>query len=132
MIERFVESVLAWAATRPDVRAIALVGSHARGDARPDSDVDLLLLAERPHELARDADWVRRFGDVSRAAVEDWGRVTSLRVWYAAGPEVEFGLATPDWATAPDEGSLRVVADGFRALLDRDGTLARLVERALA
>ena len=128
MPERLIDEVLAWAARRPDVRAVALVGSHARGDARPDSDVDLLLLAERPDELVRDAAWVRGFGDVSRVAVEDWGRVTSVRVWYARGPEVEFALATPDWATAPDEGTRRVVSDGFRALLDRDGALARLVD----
>ena len=29
-----------------DVRAVYLFGSHARGDARPDSDVDLCIVAE--------------------------------------------------------------------------------------
>lgn len=32
----------------PDVRAVFLFGSHARGDGRPDSDVDLLVVAEGP------------------------------------------------------------------------------------
>lgn len=32
----------------PGVRALWSYGSHARGDARPDSDVDLALLADAP------------------------------------------------------------------------------------
>jgi predicted nucleotidyltransferase len=127
VIGDLLESVVAWAARRADVRGVALVGSHARGTARADSDVDLILLTHRPHELARDTAWVNGLGQVSRLAVEDWGRVTSVRVWYRDGPEVEYGLATVDWATEPDAGTLRVVADGFRILLDRDGVLARLV-----
>jgi predicted nucleotidyltransferase len=30
----------------PRVRAVVLFGSHARGEARPDSDVDVLVLVE--------------------------------------------------------------------------------------
>jgi uncharacterized protein len=128
VIEDLLENVLAWAALRPDVRGVALVGSHARGTARPGSDVDLILLTERPHELVRDTAWVHSLGEVSRLTVEDWGRVTSVRARYTGGLEVEYGLATVDWATNPDAGTLRVVAEGFRVLLDRDGALARLVD----
>jgi len=39
-----------------------------------------------------------------------------VRAWYAEGPEVEFALAPVDWATRPDEGTRRVVTDGFRVL----------------
>jgi Nucleotidyltransferase domain len=36
-----------------DVRAVCLVGSVARGDARPDSDLDLVVVSDRPvRELA--------------------------------------------------------------------------------
>jgi uncharacterized protein len=126
VIETLLDRVLTWAAGRQDVRGVALVGSYARGTARPDSDVDLVLLAERPDLLVRDTAWLSDFGRVSRFTVEDWGRVTALRAWYAGGLEVEFGLATVDWATRPDPGTLRVVSDGFRVLLDRDGAFARL------
>jgi predicted nucleotidyltransferase len=40
-----------------NVRAIYLFGSHARGQARPDSDVDLCIVAdgtEKQHDAARD------------------------------------------------------------------------------
>jgi predicted nucleotidyltransferase len=126
VIESLLDRVLSWATGRPDVRAVALVGSHARGAPRVDSDVDLVLLAERPAELVADTAWVGNFGELTRLTVEDWGRVTSVRAWYTGGLEVEFGLATADWATRPDAGTRRVVSDGLRVLLDRDGAFARL------
>jgi hypothetical protein len=58
---------------------------------------------------------------VKAAELEAWGRVTSLRVWYEDGLEVEFSLATPDWATSPDDGTRRVVSDGLRVLWDPNG-----------
>lgn len=119
---------MTWATGRPEVRAVALVGSHARGAARPDSDVDLILLAERPEDLTENVEWLNGFGRVRRLAVENWGRVTSLRAWYASGLEVEFALARAEWATAPDVGTRRVVADGLRVLLDRDGVFERLAD----
>jgi hypothetical protein len=127
VLDELLESVTRWAARRDDVTAIALVGSHARGAARPDSDVDLVLIVERPADLLADTSWLRSFGPIGRQSVESWGRVTSVRVWYSDGPEVEFGFTTPEWATHPDEGTRRVVSDGIRILMDREGVLARLL-----
>ena len=124
MLDALLDGVVSWARDRADVRAIVLVGSHARGTARPDSDVDLVLLVERPDELLTDAAWLERFGPVARHVVERWGRVFSVRTWYTSGAEVEFGLTTPDWVTRPDAGTERVLRDGARVLLDRDGLFA--------
>jgi hypothetical protein len=126
VIEVLLDHVRAWAMSRPDIRAVALVGSHARGAAGQDSDVDLVLLTERPRNLAENTSWVRKFGHPEKLALENWGRVTSLRVWYRGGPEVEFGLTTVAWMTEPDDGTRRVLADGYRVLLDRDGVFAQL------
>ncbi|MBI5362666.1 MAG: nucleotidyltransferase domain-containing protein [Planctomycetes bacterium] len=38
------------------LRGVVLFGSRARGDHRPDSDVDLLVLLEPPFSLAEDQD----------------------------------------------------------------------------
>src|SRR5687767_1223031 len=48
VIVRIIARVVEWAERRPDIRAVALVGSHARNTATPDSDVDLILLTTQP------------------------------------------------------------------------------------
>jgi len=123
VVEDLMRALRAWAEAEPSVEAVALVGSHARGDARPDSDVDLIVLSAEPARLLHDRDWVTRFGPVQSASLEDWGRVTSLRVRYEDGLELEFGIAAPEWATHPDVGTRRVVSDGLRVLWDPRGLL---------
>jgi predicted nucleotidyltransferase len=119
-VARLIEDVQAWALERPDVLGAALVGSYARQAASPDSDVDLVILCESPSDLLRSSGWVGRFGEPDRIAGEDWGRVTSLRVWYADGLEVEFGIADRAWASAPlDNGTRQVIDDGCAILFDR-------------
>ena len=125
MVQKLIEQVVAWAASNAGVEAVVLVGSHARGEARPDSDVDLVLLTTRSQELLDDPEWAQRFGNVQSTAREDWGRVQSLRVIYESGLEVEFGLALPDWATAPDAGTIEVVEQGLRVLWDPQGLFGK-------
>jgi predicted nucleotidyltransferase len=129
-VEGLLEQITAWAARTPDVRALALVGSYARGAAGPDSDVDLLLLALRPAELVDAQGWLAHFGAIDTVEIEPFGRVASLRVRYRGGPEVEFGLTSPDWAREPDAGSLRVARDGLRVLWDPEGCFTGLPVRA--
>ncbi len=61
--------------------------------------------------------------------IEDWGIVTSIRVFYTDGKEVEFGVAPLKWADLPvDTGTQRVVADGMMILDDKRGMLKGLVK----
>lgn len=53
------EGVRAWCERRPGVLYAALFGSAARGEAGPESDVDLLLVAERPEAVLEDLDVLR-------------------------------------------------------------------------
>lgn len=110
----------------------ALVGSHARGEAGPDSDVDLMIVTTSPDDYVKDTRWVRELGEPDTIEIGEWGAVTSVRVTYVGGAEVELGIATPAWTkTNPlDAGTKRVVNDGFRILLDRDGSLRRLQQAA--
>ena len=60
---------------------------------------------------------------------EDWGLVTSLRVYYEDGLEVEYGLTSSEWAEEPiDEGTYRVIRDGMGIYSDREGLLGRALE----
>jgi predicted nucleotidyltransferase len=122
LIQRFV----AWARGRAEIRAVVLVGSHARGMARPDSDVDLVILSVRPEMLLIDHAWIRTFGTVLRETREDWGQLQSIRVWYDHGPEVEFGVTHVEWAAPNDESTLAVLRDGSRVLMDHDGVFGFL------
>jgi uncharacterized protein len=117
-----------------DIRGVALVGSHARGTARPDSDIDLIVLAERPSDFRADASWLGMI-DWSQAATQvetwqdkDYGAVWSRHVLLATQLELEISFAPPSWASVMplDAGTRQVVAEGCRVLHDPDGLLAEL------
>ena len=132
-VDPIVEVVLAWATTQPIIRAIALVGSLARGTARRESDIDLMLLATDPERFRTDTTWVaqidwRAIGTYPEKWMdEEYGAAWSRRVWVSDWP-VEFTFASLSWANAdpPDTGTRQVVSDGCRILHDPDALLTRL------
>lgn len=125
-VRRFLDEFTRWASVQEDIRAAALVGSYARDAATEISDVDLVILADRPEKYLEDTEWLRRFGTVQRQQVEDYGLLTSIRVWYSDGLEVEYGLTGQRWAAHPlDAGTRRVMADGMRILFERGGLLSQ-------
>ena len=87
--------------------------------------MDLVILTNRPQRYLETTDWVTTFGPIAEQAIEYWGEVTSVRVWYESGEEVEFGITTPAWVAHPlDEGTRRTISEGMRILFDREGILA--------
>jgi predicted nucleotidyltransferase len=124
-VRAFLQSVVEWAKNEPDLMALALVGSHARGEASPESDVDLILLLSNPKEYLNDRDWISEFGEPRHIVHEDWGKVTSLRVLYTEGLEVEYGLSNLAWGSDPsDEGDAQVIGNGLIVLYEKDGHLS--------
>jgi predicted nucleotidyltransferase len=128
--------VAGWAKRREDIRAMALVGSWARGHPSRASDLDLLLLSERPVEYRRRRRWLREI-DFRAAGFRPrssrgtaYGAVWSLHLHLHPSADVELTFAGRPWAnTTPiDAGTRSVVKDGFRIMFDRDGVMARLVE----
>jgi predicted nucleotidyltransferase len=49
-----IDAIVIWATAEPTIKALALVGSHARGTARADSDIDLVLLTTHPRAFRDD------------------------------------------------------------------------------
>ena len=119
-----------WAQGRPDVVAVGLAGSWAHGNARMDSDVDVVLLTEDRTLYLEDDAWVYEVGGVRLVWTRGWGPMTERRFALPSGLEVELGVAPPSWAaTDPvDEGTRRVVADGVSIVYDPKGVLARLLD----
>jgi len=127
--ENLINQVIDWAKSEEGVLGVALVGSHARGEARLDSDIDLVIISSDPHSYIDDPSWISSFGEINSCKTEDWGILTSLRVFFHSGLEVEFGLSSLEWvAIPPDSGTAEVIVDGMKILLDSKGLLARLQE----
>jgi predicted nucleotidyltransferase len=123
----FLERLHAWSEVREDVRAVVVVGSVARGDARTDSDVDVVLLTNRPARYLEDVGWISDFGPARRVELEHYGKVTSVRAVYGNDLEVEFAIAAADWASTPlDPGTEAVARNGIVILFDRDGDATAL------
>jgi predicted nucleotidyltransferase len=126
-ITEFLSAVTRWGGAQPDVTGVALVGSYAQGSATSSSDIDLVVLTDCPGRYLEHTDWAKAFGHVRQQQIEDWGKVTSLRVWYEDSLEVEYGLTTPEWVMPPlDAGTRSVIEDGMLVLFDRDGLLRAL------
>ena len=120
----------------PRLVSLVLFGSQARGDARPDSDIDFVVLAVDPEAFRADSSWIEAI-DWSDAGVkvtnwgdEDYGVVWSRRVWLSSGAEVEISFAPVAWASIVplDAGTRRVILDGCRILHDPAGSFERLYE----
>ncbi len=125
-VQDFLKAFVHWASARSDVQAIALVGSHARKAAKEDSDIDLVILTDQPVTYLETTKWAEGFGAIDRQQIEDYGRLTSLRVWYQNGREVEYGFTAPDWAAPPlDAGTQRVIREGMIVLFERGNLLSQ-------
>ena len=121
----FIEDFMRWSTRRKDIRAVALVGSYARKAATESSDVDLVIITENPKKYLTNTEWTRVFGTVIAQKVEDYGKLTSLRIWYESGLEVEYGFTTREWAKTPlDDGTKRVIEDGMRVLFEKEVLLS--------
>ncbi len=127
-IKDFIKSVKRWAASKPDIHAVALVGSYARGNAKVTSDIDLVIILDDPRSYLENTDWLQNFGMPEKQELEDYGLVTSLRAWFHDGKEVEFGLTTPAWISSPlDEGTRKTIRDGMQVLFKREPILSTLL-----
>jgi uncharacterized protein len=127
-IEDVIERITRWAAARKDVLGLLLVGSCARNAARPDSDIDLVLLTD---EITRYADdtWADELNLGEPTRVRPWGPITERRFLTNTGLEVEINIGSLEWANAApvDPGTQQVVTDGARILHDPGDTLITLL-----
>ncbi|MFE5406405.1 aminoglycoside 6-adenylyltransferase [Streptomyces sp. NPDC056580] len=128
-IDEVIDRITRWAKNREDVVGLLLVGSCARDAARPDSDVDLVLLTTDESRYLNSDTWATELGLGQLIRAQSWGAITERRYSTASGLEVEMGIGSPSWAKVDpvDHGTHRVVTDGARPLHDPAGALAVLL-----
>jgi predicted nucleotidyltransferase len=127
-VEDVLDRIVGWTRERPDVKALALVGSYARGAAEEGSDVDIVLLTDDPAGYLDTETWARELGAEGAVGTRRRGALTERRLTLPTGVEVEVGVALPAWArTNPvDPGTREVLQGGIRALHDPEGLLEGL------
>lgn len=128
-LDVLLQRVATWAATRSDIRAVALVGSYARGTPTDQSDIDLVMLTTNPDEYIQQDNWVDELHIGDPIVTKDWGAITERRLRRGDGLEIEVGIGIPEWASLDpiDPGTRKVVTDGLRPLHDPDDLLLHIV-----
>jgi hypothetical protein len=107
---------------------MALVGSWARDAARPDSDVDLVVLTDDPDSYVTREDWTVELGGTRIVRTQAWGPPTERRLLLEDGSELEVGVVLPTWAaTGPvDPGTAAPIATGTSARQTPAGKLSTI------
>ncbi len=119
--EKFINEIKQWGTENTNIKSIIIVGSYARGTNKATSDIDLIIITTNKDEMLNNQNFIELFGEVERTQTEYYGACTSVRVWYKNGPEVEFGLVTPDWIAQPlDKGTYIVLSDGYNIIIDKN------------
>ena len=130
--DELITKVAVWSQSDNRVLAAGVCGSHARGEARPESDIDLIILTADPGSLLEDYSWIYDFSPGARIAgpVEDYKLVQSVRVFYD-DVEAEFGITDKAWAELPiDPEIAQVINDGLRILFDPEDRLREAIAYA--
>lgn len=129
------EKIESWCASDVGILGVLLVGSYARGEAKADSDIDLVIICDVPQKYCADPDWIRQtFGESKIGNLEDWGLVKSWRAHFRNGLEVEFGITSTRWCSEPEIplGTGKVVSDGAQIVFERNRLLTELVNAVSA
>ena len=124
--EKFIARAVVWADHHATVSGLAVVGSYARGTQTPESDLDLVVIADQPAALLADLEWLGAFGGLATVEIEEYGVTTSVFADYEGNLEVEFGIASRQWTALPlDSGTARVIRDGMIIHYDPDELLRK-------
>ncbi len=137
-IKNILSLIVRFAESNDNILALGLCGSWANGSAGPDSDIDLILVV-RDQDGFRSKDWIDTIefkevdDELDHFMDKTYGNVWSRHVILKSGLEIEFSMAKESWANHEnqDEGTVRVVKDGFRILYDPYLILGRLVDEIL-
>lgn len=137
-LEIVLDLIVEFAESNTLILAVGLCGSWARGTAGPESDIDLSIIV-KDQLWFKQTDWMKEVGferigeRIDYFQDEVYGRVRSRHVFLESGTEIEFSFADINWAEVDplDEGTRKVVSDGYRILYDPNRILKKLLEKVM-
>ena len=135
-LDKILDLIQVFAESNERIIAVGLCGSYARGNAKADSDIDLSILVNDKLKF-KSTTWIETFDfDKINERLDffedkEYGRVWSRHVFLKSKIEIEFSFANISWADTEnlDEGTRKVVSDGFKIIYDPQFILNKLVEK---
>lgn len=125
--DEYIKAFEKWSNEQIDIKGVAVAGSFARGDFHSQSDIDLVIICANKEETLEQIKKDFRFHPIEKSSLEEWGILTSLRIFYCNGLEVEYGIVTDEWVKAPlDEGTKRVITNGFAIMTEKDDVFSNI------
>lgn len=133
-LNELINLIVDFAESRHDILAVGLCGSWARGEAGPDSDIDFSIIVENKLKF-KSMDWIEalpfsKIQDSMKSFRDEiYGVTWSRHVFLESGIEIEFGFANKSRTDIDnlDEGTRKVVSDGYKILYDPNSILSVLV-----
>lgn len=118
-----------WSKKQNEIMGVAIVGSFARGDFYADSDVDLVIITTDKMNTIDTIYSQFHYDEMIHHSIEEWGILTSLRIFYKNELEIEYGVVSNQWIEEPlDEGTKEVVENGFKILVDKENIFSSVTK----
>ncbi|OMF21463.1 hypothetical protein BK133_28260 [Paenibacillus sp. FSL H8-0548] len=110
-----------WAGGQSHIAGIALVGPCADDENEEETDLSLLLISDKKAKTVEAILHQFQFEAIDELTKEERGPLTSLRISYASGIDMELGVAEEAWLHAPLEQAAEFAfIQGFKVLLEQE------------
>lgn len=135
-MEPLLATFVSWAETQADIRAAAVVGSHARTDRPADawSDLDLVVIVTDPHRYVSTTDWLAHIAVPHLTFLEPTavGNLTERRVLFDGARDVDFifvptAVVKDVLRQGLDDGVALLFQRGVNLLFDKDDDFRALL-----
>jgi len=132
-LQKIIPAILEWTTLREEITGVALTGSYARGEAREDSDIDLLVFVKDPETFGQTR-WIKNINWSKinlefRSSNDGYYRSNRFtQIFFTNGLEIEFIFPDREWLSdaplKPD--NVHILKKGFVILYDREQKLKQL------
>lgn len=126
---------VSWAGEQSHIAGIALVGPCADDENEEAGELTFLLLSDKKSKTIDAILHQFHFEEMEQVSKEDRGSLVTIRISYASGLEVEFGVADEAWLQVPiEQAAGDAFMQGFKVIWEREALfeeIGRYIERRL-